>query len=98
MIDFDFAARLRRWKPESAWHFITVPEEVSAAIRSFAPEAKRGFGSVQVRVKTGGSDWKTSVFPDKASGCFVLPVKKSVRQAEDLYDGDDVSVRLELIL
>ena len=45
----------------------------------------------------GSSTWSTSVFPDKASGSFVLPVKKVVRWAEDLEDGDAVDVVLRVV-
>lgn len=45
----------------------------------------------------GTSTWRTSVFPDKASQCFVLPVKRAVRRAEGVEAGDRVGVRLELV-
>ncbi|MGB3456251.1 MAG: DUF1905 domain-containing protein, partial [Litorimonas sp.] len=83
---------------DSAWHFITVPDETSAAIRSFAPESKRGFGSARVSVTIGETVWRTSVFPDKQSGGYLLPVKKAVRSAEGLAAGDAATVRLELVI
>ncbi|MGB6318827.1 MAG: DUF1905 domain-containing protein [Litorimonas sp.] len=98
MIDLSFTASLWRWKGDSAWHFITVPDETSAAIRSFAPEAKRGFGSARVSVTIGETVWRTSVFPDKQSGGYLLPVKKAVRSAEGLAAGDAATVRLELVI
>ncbi len=54
----------------------------------------RGFGSVRVAVEAGGSRWETSVFPDGASGCYVLPIKKAVRVAERVEEGDDLTVTL----
>jgi hypothetical protein len=36
------------------------------------------------------------VFPDSESGCFVLPVKKAVRQAQGVEEGDDLTVTLEV--
>ena len=98
MIDFEFQAELWLWKGDSAWHFVTVPEEPSSAIRSFAPEAKRGFGSVRVKVCIGDTHWQTSVFPDKASGNYFLPIKKSVRVAEDLSAGSNPQIRLEILI
>jgi hypothetical protein len=75
-----------------------VPEEPSAAIKSFAPEAKRGFGSVRVRVKIGPSRWQTSVFPSRELGGYVLPIKKAVRTAEGLRVGGTAAVTLELLM
>ena len=40
--------------------------------------------------------WLTSVFPDTASGCFVLPIKRTVRQANGVEAGDHVEVHLRL--
>ena len=51
-----------------------------------------------MRATIGSTTWQTSVFPDSKTGCYVLPVKKSVRQAEDIDDDDPVDVALELLL
>ena len=56
---------------------------------------RRGFGSVKVTARIGGSEWQTSLFPQKSGGWF-LPIKKPVRQAEALAWGDLVEVELEL--
>lgn len=96
---FSFTAPLWRWAARekaadvSSWFFVSVPAEASEQIRLLAGEP-RGFGSVRVRVETGTSTWQTSVFPDAASGAFVLPVKKAVRLAEGVDEGDELSVTL----
>jgi hypothetical protein len=51
---------------------------------------------VRVHVRIGETVWATSVFPEKASGSYLLPVKKSVREKEGFDAGDQVTVRLEL--
>jgi hypothetical protein len=56
---------------------------------------RRGFGSVKVTARIGGSEWRTSLFPQKTGGWF-LPVKKPVRLAEGLDFGDDVEGELQL--
>ena len=56
---------------------------------------RRGFGSVRVTVTLGDSRWQTSLFPNK-DGSWFLPVKKPVREAEGLLEGDEVEVTLEL--
>ena len=96
-----FTAPLWRWSARretadpSAWCFVTLPPEVSEAVRDLAGEP-RGFGSVRVAVATGSSRWETSVFPDAESGCFVLPVKKAVRDAEQVEEGDRLTLTLEV--
>lgn len=91
---FTFTAPL--WlHPGGDWHFLTVPVEISEDITELTPR-RRGFGSVRVAVTVGRTAWRTSVFPDKGSGCYVLPMKKAVRTAEALSDGDKVAVTLDL--
>jgi hypothetical protein len=93
---FQFAAPLWDAPGDAAWVFLTVPSDDSAEIRDLAPP-RRGFGSVRVRVRLGETTWSTSVFPDSKLGSYVLPVKRPVREAEDVSVGDTVSIELELL-
>jgi hypothetical protein len=52
---------------------------------------------LRVRVTVGGSTWTTSIFPDSVRGSYVLPIKRAVRQAENLDVGDVANVTVELI-
>jgi hypothetical protein len=38
-----------------------------------------------------------SIFPDSASGCYVLPVKRAARRAEGLDAGDVATAAVEVI-
>jgi hypothetical protein len=95
--EFGFTGELWRWPSQDAWRFVTVPTELSEAIRLGAGPP-RGFGSVRVEVIVGGTCWRTSVFPDAGRGAYVLPMKRAVREAEDLEDGDLVTVTLRLVM
>jgi Domain of unknown function (DUF1905) len=92
---FHFTAPLWKYSGDSAWHFITVPTDVSVRIK-FLQSGRRGFGSVRVLVTIGASQFETSVFPDSKSGCYLLPVKASIRKAEKIGHGDQVTCLLEL--
>jgi hypothetical protein len=94
----EFDSDVFRWaaREDSAWFFTAVPPELSEEIREI-PRPYRGFGSVRVRARVGGSEWTTSVFPSSDSGSYVLPLKKAVRDAEQLVDGGPVTVRLEVL-
>ncbi len=93
---FEFATEIWRWPGDSAWHFATVPEAESEEIRDRTEHRRKGFGSVRVIARIGSSTWKTSVFPQKESGCFILPIKKAIRSKHDLEDGTEVEIKLEL--
>lgn len=79
----------------ASWTFITVPAEISQQIRFLQGSAK-GFGSIRVSCTIGKSRWSTSLFPDKASGCYFLPVKADVRKAEAISSGDSVAIGLKI--
>ena len=79
---------------DAAWHFVTVPEEPSEEIL-LASGPRIAFGSVKVEVTVGASTWSTSVFPE-SKGTYVLPLKRTVRDAEGILAGDVVEVTLKL--
>ncbi|MFN8195660.1 MAG: DUF1905 domain-containing protein [Nocardioidaceae bacterium] len=93
---WQFAAELWLASSVDSWVFVTVPRELSEDIREADTAPPKGFGSVRVEVTQGDTTWRTSVFPDAASGCFVLPVKKAVRRAEGLEVGDTATFTLTL--
>lgn len=93
---YRFDAELWLWDGDAAWHFVTLPGDVSDDVRALAGEP-RGFGSVRVEVNVGSTRWATSVFPDSKRGAYVLPVKKDVRRREQLEVGDVVPVEIELL-
>ncbi|KQP78579.1 hypothetical protein ASF37_08530 [Aeromicrobium sp. Leaf289] len=84
------------WR-DGAWHFVTVPEDVSDEVEERFGATAAGFGSVRVEVTIGGSTWRTSVFPSKQHRAYVLPVKKAVRTAEDVHEGDVASLILRVV-
>lgn len=95
-MSWTFTAELFRWQGDGAWFFVRVPQEISDDVRDSLTGPPGGFGSVRVDVTIGASTWTTSLFPEKASGTYVLPVKKAVRAAEGIDDGDTVTVEIGL--
>lgn len=80
-----FTAPLWLYQSEkAAWHFVTVPEDISAEIKFFHPHASRGWGSVPVSVTIGATTWHTSIFPDSKTKTYILPIKADVRKKESL--------------
>ena len=93
---WEFTAPLWKWDGNAAWHFITLPFEVTDEIDEITTGKQGGFGSVKVNVTIGRTTWSTSVFPDSKRKSFVLPVKAPVRKAEGLAEGREATVRLAL--
>jgi len=91
---YQFKTKLWIYPGDAAWHFLTLPKKESAAIKEAFKAVSRGWGSLPVLVTINKTTWKTSVFPDKKSGTYLLPIKAAVRRAEDLYVDDTVSYRV----
>jgi Domain of unknown function (DUF1905) len=79
-----------------SWHFITVPEEGAVEIRAHSLLNRGGFGSVKVEATINDVTGRTSVFPQKSGG-YLLPVKADVSRRAEIADGDQVTVKLELL-
>jgi hypothetical protein len=80
------------WRGPSPYHFVTVGDDASAAIKTASAAVTYGWGMVPVAAQVGGTEWTTSLFPK--DGRYLVPLKDKVREAEALDVGDAVTVRL----
>ena len=80
----------------AAWYFAYVDKKQADIITKKHSGVKKGFGSIRVTVTLGKTKWKTSIFPDKQSGAYVLPLKKEVRRAEGIDAGDTITFTLDI--
>lgn len=90
---YRFEAEAWEWQGDAPWVFVTLPPDIADEIEAGAAP-RPGFGSVPVDVEVGASRWSTSLFPDKTSASYLLPLKRAIRSAEGIEVGDVVSVRL----
>jgi hypothetical protein len=80
----------------TGWHFVSVPKKQSEEIKKTFGTPKRGWGSIPVSVVIGKTTWKTSIFPDKQSGGYLLPLKADVRKKEQIFSEDSISFSLSV--
>ena len=92
---YRFESELFQTATEAAWVFVMLPPEAADEIAEAVPR-RPGFGSVRVVVQIGSTEWKTSLFPSKELGSYVLPVKRSVRDRERIDTGDSVAVAVRI--
>jgi hypothetical protein len=85
----EFGMRAKVWLYAGAggWHFVTLPKKPASEIRSLFGALRGGWGSLPVIATVGNTSWKTSIFPDKESGSYVLPLKAEIRKNEGLTAG-----------
>lgn len=82
---------------EGSWYFADLPKDISNEIKQITSESKNAYGSVKVLVNIDKTSWQTSLFPDNKSGCYVVPIKKSIRISENLKINQPVTIKIKLI-
>lgn len=94
--------KLWRWHGSSggSWHFMTIDDAAGEALSATALMRRMertigGFGSLKVTATIGDSTFTTSLFPSKELG-WLLPIKASVRKAEGIGEGDEVTAVLDV--
>ena len=93
---YTFKSKVWLYPGMTGWHFTGIPKKESEEIKKDS-KVKAGFGSVPVMVTIGKTKWKTSVFPDKRSGTYLLPLKAGVRKKENIFSEDTISFTIELV-
>lgn len=89
----EFNGTIIFWKGPAPWFFVAVPELQSRDLKSISNLVTYGWGVIPVHVRIGRTEFETSLFPK--DGLYLVPIKASVRKAEKLSEGDEISVRLE---
>ena len=83
---------------KAAWHFVTLPKNLSQEIKEVYGHLARGWGSLPVEVTIGKTTWKTSIFPDKKSDSYLLPIKSIVRKSERLDVGQKIRLLVSVLV
>jgi hypothetical protein len=91
-MDFEFSGEIWYWRGPAPFFFVTVPEEDSRGLKVISNSVTYGWGVIPVTVQIGGTQFKTSLFPK--GDLYLVPIKVSVRKAENLEEGDTVTLRL----
>ena len=90
----EFNGEIWYWRGPAPWYYVTVPVEQSLDLKAISGFVTYGWGMIPVEARIGDTRWNTSLFPK--NGAYIVPIKTSVRKAENLEVGDTVTVRLEV--
>lgn len=93
---YEFEGKVWLWPGDAAWHFVTLPKDMSEHITKMFGDQKRGWGSLPVTVTIGATSWDTSIFPDKNEASYILPLKVDVRKKEGISVDQKVKVLIEI--
>lgn len=101
---FKFKSKVIVWREGNrdgddagSWRFARVPEDISAKIKEMQKgRLRRGWGAIYAKAKIKKSEWVTSIFPDRHSATYILPLKKQIRYQENLYDGTEFNFSISI--
>ena len=82
------------WRGPAPHYFVTVPAKYYHDLKAIVGFVTYGWGMIPVTVWIGKSKWNTSLFPK--DGGYIVPIKASIRKAEQLAEGDQVALRFEV--
>ena len=92
-MEIEFSGKIIFWRGPAPWFFVTVPAKHSRTIKAISSLVTYGWEVIPVHVRIGKTEYTTSLFPK--DGRYLVPIKASVRKAEDIEKGDKVAcVRL----
>lgn len=100
MITAEYKMKAKVWVYPgfAAWRFLSVPIKQTKEITKVFGALKRGWGSLPVLATIGKTSWKTSIFPDKKTQTFLLPVKKDVREKEGIIDDKITTFSIKILV
>lgn len=82
------------WRGPAPWYFVTVPASQSEDMKAVSASVSYGWGMIPVKARIGGTEWETSLFPK--DGRYLVPIKASIRKAENLHERDEVTIHLQI--
>ena len=94
LVELTFSGDVFVWRGPAPYHFVSVPADLADVIKAIAPMVTYGWGVIPVRIRIGGTDMKTSLFP--RDGGYLVPLKDAIRRAEGIAEGDEVEIRLAI--
>jgi hypothetical protein len=90
----EFSGKIFFWKGPAPWFFVAIPAKQSRDLKAISNLVTYGWGVIPVHVRIGKTEYTTSLFPK--DDLYLVPIKASVRKAENLEEGDKVTIRLEI--
>lgn len=81
------------WPGSTPWHFITLDKKISDEVRESFPK----MSIVKIKAKVGEVEWQTAFFRESKTKSYIMPLKKKIRLAEDIWSGEEIEVHVEIL-
>ncbi len=93
---YSIRAKVWLYPGMAGWHFVTLPKTHAQKIKKQYSKLRRGWGSLPVHVTMDTTKWKTSIFPDKKSGSYLLPLKAQIRKQKNIVVGKTIHFSIQI--
>ncbi|MFZ9870220.1 MAG: DUF1905 domain-containing protein [Candidatus Kapaibacteriota bacterium] len=96
MTTYTFTSAVWRHEGPAAWHFVSLPLELSRQTRELFSIAETGWGRLQARAAIGAVEWSTAIWFDTKRSTYLLPIKADVRRRTGVESGMVVEVTVSV--
>ncbi|HRN30307.1 MAG TPA: DUF1905 domain-containing protein [Terrimesophilobacter sp.] len=93
-MELSFSGVVWYWRGPAPFYFVSVPANVCDDIRLVAHEVTYGWCMIPCDITIGTTTWYTALWPK--DGGYIVPLKKWVRDAEQVDLDDVVEVTLSV--
>jgi len=92
-----FASEVWLYPGASAWHFASLPKKLAKEVGESFKHLHRGWTSLPVEAVIGKTLWRTSIFKDKRSETYLLPIKSEIRRKSGISAGDKIKISIKVL-
>lgn len=96
--ELKFKSKVWLYSGKGGWHFASIPNDISLKVKELRGPIPSRFGAVSVIATIGDTTWDTSIFWDKKSNSFLLPLKAEVRKKEKIEKEEVIEIGLKIVL
>ncbi len=91
-IPYTFKAKPWQYSGKGAWIFVSLPEDISAEIRTLMGKMEQGWGRLTATAKIGNTEWQSAIWWDSKHKTYLLPLKADIRKKEKIEIGKEIKV------
>lgn len=96
-INYEFSSSVYYYSSSpqmTGWTMVSLPKNLSSAIREAFKSLEEGWGRMKVTAKIGKTEWQTAIWFDTKQDTYLLPLKAVVRKKEMITEESMVTVNI----
>ena len=96
-INYEFSSSVYYYSSSpqmTGWTMVSLPKNLSSAIREAFKSLEEGWGRLKVTAKIGQTEWQTAIGFDTKQDTYLLPLKAVVRKKEKITEESMVTVNI----